>query len=123
MKPVSLPMLYLLGRGHGGDGRTRYVGLAAATHSEHSLVLVGEDFDKSGESFRPVVENPRGARADSESEMAGDELPDKLCFSKPSLGGLRIFRSESRRFENWLEVDRFQNSELFGEVSALGKNV
>src|SRR5208282_486941 len=106
-------MLHLLGRSPRGDRRTRDIRLAPAAYSEHSLVLVREHFDEPGPRFRPVVENPSRTRAAGQSEMAGDETFDKLCFGKVSV----------LRFENWLEVDRVQIAALFGEVSALVKNV
>src|SRR5208282_950685 len=113
MNPVSLPMLHLLGRDHRNGGRTRDVRLASATHSEHSLVLVRKHFDEPGPGFRPVVENPRGARAAGQSEMARDQTFDKLRFGKLSI----------LRFKNGLEVDRVQIAAFLGEVSTLVENV
>src|SRR5208337_5030222 len=42
----------------------------------------------------------------------------ELCFDQSSPDELGL-----PRFENWLQVDRFQIAALFGEVSALIKNV
>src|ERR1017187_4365759 len=86
-------------------------------------MFVGEDFDKAGQGFRPVFENPSGARAAGQSEMACDETFYELCFGQPRPRQRRLFCFESGRFENWLEVDRFQIAAFLGEVSALVKNV
>jgi hypothetical protein len=62
-------MLHLLK----GDQDIRWwtwnVRLATAAYSQNALVFVRENFDKAGEGFSPIVENPSGARASGELVM------------------------------------------------------
>src|SRR5260370_20948026 len=113
MNPVFLPMLHLLGLGHSRQRRTRYIRLTPAAHPQHSLVLMGEDFDKPGQCLRPAVENPSRTRAAGQRQMSRYEI-----FDEPGFNKLRILR-----FEDWLEIDRIQIATLSGKIAALVKNV
>src|SRR6202451_1298956 len=112
-KPVSLPMLHLLGLDQRVQRRAGNVGLASATYPQHSLVFVREDFDKPRQRLRPVVENPSRARAAGEFQMPRHEISYKLRFRELSI----------LRFENRFEVNRIEIAALFGEVSTLVKHV
>src|SRR5579871_6168365 len=104
MKPVVLPMLYLLCSGEDCSRFSGDIGTLDAADAEHTLVFVREHFDEARQGVRPVVENPFGAWATRQFGMTRDEIFERL---------------EIADIMQRLEVDRFEIAALLGEVSVL----
>src|ERR1700756_4503548 len=108
MKPVVLPMLPLLCIRENGRRLAGDVGMVAAAHTEDSLELARENFDKPRGGFVPVVQNPLSAAAAGEFHVACDEITHALHIL---------------HLHQWFEVDRVRIATLLGKVSALVEDI
>src|SRR5438552_6309169 len=108
MNPVVLPMLHLLCRLQDGDGLAWDIRLLSAADSQHSLELMWENLDEARNHLLPVVENPPGAAAAGQIQVARDQISDEL----------HVLLIEQR-----FEIDRVQIAALLGEISTFVKNV
>ena len=91
-----------------GDRRARNVGLLTAIHAQDSFEFVREHFDEARLRLLPVAENPLGAVAGSQLQMAHQEISDNLHI---------------RLLEQGFEIDRVQIAALLGEIPALVENI
>jgi hypothetical protein len=75
-------------------------------------------FDEAGQRLAPVAENPRRTPTAGQLEMLRHEASEHFCFGELISNELTILR-----FDNRLKVNRAQIAALFGEISALVKDV
>src|ERR1700677_1166238 len=68
-KPVSLPMLHLLGRHQRRHRCWRAIETFGARASQHALVFMREDLDEARLRIGPMLQDPGGARAAGQVAM------------------------------------------------------